>query len=165
MTAAPPLQKVRFPGRFAIALAAAFARDGSEIARAFQGLSNDSADSLGRELLDGLDLAARLSGDRTAWAFAANRVPWSYVRQAAADLQKSVDAWAVPTQRRRLPTPRRHLAGLAVRLVRGGVGGRALLSQLDAANATLPEPLDAEAVGAVAVWAAGAVQGQSHVTR
>ncbi len=153
----------RFPGRFALALAAAFAEDGGELARAFHGLSDEGADALGRELLAGLELAAELTSDRRAWAFACNRIPWSHWRSAAAELAQRIDAWVVPTQRRRRGTPRSRLASLALRLLRAGTGGRELLRQLDVANATLDPPLRPDDVGAVAVWAAGAVRGHRHV--
>jgi hypothetical protein len=153
---------VRFPGRFAVAVAGAFAADGSEIARSFRGLSDDGADVLGRDLLDGLDAAARQTGDWLGWAFAANRIPWSHIRQAAAELQHRVDAWTVPAGRRRVPSPRRRLAGLALRLLRGGAGGRELLHHLALANATLDPPLPPDAVDSVALWAAAAVKGARH---
>jgi hypothetical protein len=153
---------VRFPGRYAVALAAAFDRDPAGMSRAFHGLSDEGADALGRELLAGAELAGRLSGDLEVWGWACNRVPWSYRRPAAAELQQRMDAWAATADRRRRSTPRRQLAGLALRLLRGGIGGRELLRQLDAANATLETPLAPDAVGALAVWAAGQVRGQPH---
>ena len=157
-----PTRRVRFPGRYAAALAAAFACDTGNLARAFQGLSNDAADALGRELLDGLDQAARLSADRTAWAFASNHVPWSHVRAGAAELQGRIDTWAAPAGRK-APPGRRQLARLAIRLLRAGEPGARVLAQLDAANATLATPIAAEAVGEVAIWAARAVRGLPHV--
>jgi hypothetical protein len=160
-TPAPPRQ-VRFPGRFAVALAAAFDRDAAQLSRAFRDMSVDGADALGLELLVGLEEAARLSDDWRAWAFACNRIPWSHLRAAAAELGERIDAWAAPANRRRRSTPRRRLAGLALRLLRGGIGGRDLLRQLDAANATFDPPLAADAVGEVAAWAAGEVRGHRH---
>jgi hypothetical protein len=148
---------VRFPVRFATALAAAFARDQDNLARAFRGLSDDGVANLGRELLQGLDLAARLSGDRTAWAFACNRIPWPYVRVGAAELQARIDAWTAPAGRQAAPG-RRQLARLAIRLLRAGEPGAKVLAQLDAANATLAAPITAEAVGDVARWAAAEVR-------
>lgn len=62
-------------------------------------------------------------------------------------------------------TPRRRLSRLAVRLLRSGCSGRELLAELDAANAALPAPLDADAVGSVALWASGAVRETRHGAR
>ena len=162
----PETFALRVPGRFALALSAAHAADAAELARAFRGLSDDGAEALGRELLAALDTSARLTGDRVAWAFASNRIPWPHMRQAGREWQGRLEAEAAAAPR---PVPgggaRRVLARLATRLLRRGVGGRELLNALDGANAGLPAPLAPEAVGDVAVWAAGAVNRGGHVAR
>jgi hypothetical protein len=158
-------QPTRFPGRFAVAVAASYAADGDELARAFRGLGDDNADALGRELLAGMEQAAKLTGDWRWWAFACNRIPWSHVRLAGRELGARLDAWAAEPRRMRGAAPRKALAKLALRLLRQGMGGRALLHRLDEANGTLSSPLPADAVGDVALWAAAAVNRGASVAR
>ena len=147
--------------RYADALDAAFAADADRLAAAFAGLSGEVADKLGKHLTKGLGTAAGITGDWSAYGFAVNRVPWSHIREPARELQQRIDAWTVAAPRR-VDSPRRRLARLAVKLIRAGTPGRDVLRQLDAANATLSEPIAAEAVGAVAVWAARTVRGLAH---
>jgi len=121
---------------------------GAALAGAFADTDEDAGVRIGA----GLESAARISGDWRPWAAAWHFLPSPGRRAAAAELAQRLDAWCV--QRRPQPhTPRQRLARLALALLREGVAGRAALARLDEANATLDEPLTAEAVGQVLVWA------------
>lgn len=88
---------------------------------------------------------------------------------AAAEFAARIDASrrAGQASRRAAPpdTSRRRLSRLAIRLLRDGCGARELLAELDVANAALPAPLDAEAVGGIAVWASSVVREARHAAR
>lgn len=143
--------------RYADALDAAFSADADRLAAAFAGLSGEVADKLGKHLAKGLETAAGITGDWSAYGFAVNRVPWSYIREPARELQQRIDAWTVAPPRR-VDSPRRRLARLAVKLIRAGTPSRDVLRQLDQANATMEAPIAAEVVGDVARWAATEVR-------
>ncbi|MCC6718240.1 MAG: hypothetical protein IT555_10175 [Acetobacteraceae bacterium] len=143
--------------RYIAALDAAVEGDADRLAAAFAGVTGEVADKLGRHLVNGLALVARVTGDWKPYGFAVNRVPWSYQRPAAVDLQQRVDAWTV-AKRPQPDSPRRRLARLAMKLIRAGTPGRDVLRQLDQANATMPAPIAAETVGELARWAATEVR-------
>lgn len=105
----------------------------------------------------------RMAEQWAAWAEALWTEPSEFRSAAGAELWRRLGAWVVPPAPRR-ETPRRRLARLAVRLLRAGCSGRELLRQLDKAAATLPEPIAAEDVGSVALWAAQAVRETRHVS-
>ncbi len=129
---------------------------------AFDGVAEDEGVRIAKAVGDGLEAAAKVTGDYRAWARAWHYMPSPGRRAAVAEFAARLDAWCI--QNRPKPdTPRRRLAKLALTLLRAGTTGRALLRRLDAANATFEEPLPAEAIGEVAVWAAATVaEGHRH---
>lgn len=129
---------------------------------AFDGLAEDEGIRIAKAVGEGLEAAARVTGDYRAWARAWHYMPSPGRRAAVAEFAARLDAWCV--QNRRKPdTPRQRLAKLALALLRTGTTGPELLRRLDAANATFDEPLPSQTVGEVAIWAAAAVaEGHRH---
>jgi len=125
---------------------------GAALAAAFSDTDEDAGVRIAEAIGAGLESAARISGDWHPWATAWHFLPSPGRRAAAAELAQRLDAWCVQ-RRSPPPTPRQRLARMALALLREGVAGRAALLKLDQANATLDQPLPAEAVGAVLIWA------------
>jgi hypothetical protein len=123
---------------------------------AFDGIPEDEGARIAKAIGEALEAVAEVTGDYRAWARAWHFMPSLGRRAAVAEFAARLDAWCV--QNRPKPErPRRRLAKFALMLLRAGTTGRELLRRLDDANATFTEPLSAEIVGEVAVWAARAV--------
>ncbi len=120
-------------------------------------LDDPAADRFNRGVTRLLAGSARITGEWGGWAEAQWHLPSSSWRAACREFQSRVAAWATPS-RPAPETPRRQLARLAIRLLRTGTTAGELLRQLDAANATLHEPVTSSTVGEVAIWAASAVR-------
>ena len=129
---------------------------------AFHGIEEAEGVRIAKAIGAGLEAVAEITGDRRAWAMAWHYMPSPGRRAAAADFAARLDAWSVQNQPKP-DTPRRKLAKFALKLLRAGTTGRELLRRLDEANATMTEPVSAEMVGEIAVWASRAVtEGRRH---
>lgn len=123
---------------------------------AFGGIEEAEGVRIAKAIGAGLEAVAQITGDYRAWAMAWHYMPSPGRRAAAAEFGARLDAWSV--QRQPKPdTPRRRLAKFALKLLRAGTTGRELLRRLNEANATLEDPIPAEVVGEIAVWAARTV--------
>jgi hypothetical protein len=125
-------------------------------------LPTEKRSKLGRAILDRLADHAARCGDWTVWAETCWAVALPGLREAGAPFRAKLDASA----RRRLqhrPDPRRQeLARTALRLLRRGTTGRILLTELRQLNSGFDQPLPADAISSVAIWAARALRGQTR---
>ena len=119
---------------------------------AFHGIEEAEGVRIAKAVGAGLEAVAEITGDYRAWAKAWHYMPSPGRQAAVAEFAARLDAWSVQNQPKP-DTPRRKLAKFAMKLLRAGTTGRELLRRLDEANATMEEPIPAEIVGEIAVWA------------
>lgn len=132
---------------------------------AFVHLDEPAAVALGKQIAAELFASGQRTGNLKPWAEAQHRLPRPGQREAAQELCRTLDAWRTPPPARPADDSGRRLRRLACQLVRAGTTGRELLRRLDEADATLPAPLSAEAVGRIAAWAAHTARKGAHDAR
>lgn len=125
----------------------------------FCGLSDEEAVPLGHAITEQLEEKARATGDWAIWARALHAIPRTGERAAWKAFGDRLAAWARPQRPKATDPGARQLARLALDLIRAGVPSGDVLHRLDDANATLGEPVSAERVGHIAIWAARAAGG------
>lgn len=147
------------------ALACIYAGDYAEVEAILFDLPPAQYEAIVRRISDKLAQHATVTGDWRIWAEAQWHLRLPALHTEAEPL-RSLDAIRRNIALARRPDAcRRHLAGLAIRLMRHHATGHEMMTRLHGANEAFPEPLPDEVVGQIAIWAARTVRESTDAAR